>query len=313
VLADNFRLIREAIPPAAVGPNGNVAVGRLPKDGPDMRDVLSELEKRTSDICSICEALTYSLDTPSYTMRRALGNSVTLMCGDSLSDYSRSVLAAFVESQNAYGRLPQLTGFGTDNVRGQDRPAKRDALLRWYMQHNPINPLGTNPQVDFVSYELKPLNIADSLNWTCSSDPRKDSVDLLLRLNGSPVFTEVKMGGDKFTSSAIVQVLYYASILANPFQVLRLNREVHAFTSQDSWLCVVVEERSSSNNSGFGSDLEQSLAFLRHADTQAILAPFCAGCAVLVIREDREPFCRTRNIPAFRVEDNGQHFIAWRA
>lgn len=309
--ANSFQHIREAFPDAAFGPNGKVAIGKLPQDKGEMGAVLAKLERLLDSILEIEDCLSHSLDTPMYRLRRALPHNVNLIKGDELSEYAQAVLAAFVESQQIYARLPELTGFGTANVRGQERPGPRDQLLRWYMQHNPQNPLHTTPNINYVEYELKPLNISDRLKWTCSSDPRTESIDDLLALSGSPVLTEVKMRGDRLVSHAVVQLLYYASIMANTSQNTRLNREIQPFHPDRAWLCVIVEERTNEDEPLFETDLRQALAFLNHRSTTSVLAPFYSGFIILVIREQSEPFCATRNIPAFRVIDDGQHVISF--
>ena len=311
VLANNFHAVRDALPAKAVGPDGTAAIGTLPRDGDEMAHVLTGLEKRTSEIVAISSALELPLDTSLLTIRQQLGHSANLMTGGKPSTYGRSVLDAFIESQAIYAQLPELTGFGTDNERGQDRPGPRDALMRWYMQHNPTNPLGSSPAIEFVEYELKPLNISERLTWTCSCDARKHSIDLLLALDDAPVFTEVKMKGDKLASSAVVQLLYYASVVANGKQCSRLRREIRDFQSEKKWLSVVVEERASSDEPSYDSDLQKTLAFLKHDSTKSVLVPFFSGCIALVIREQSEPFCSARNMPEFRVIEGGQHFISF--
>jgi len=309
-LANNFQAVREAMPAGVVDQNGNVAVGRLPRDGADMGQLLAELERRTDDILAICNALGRSLDTGLFLLRRSLAHSVPLMVGGELSDEGGKVLAAFSESQRIYAGLPALRGFGTGNPgRGQDLPGKADARLRYYMQHNPTNPLAASRPLDYVAYELKPLNIREGLKWNCSFDPRTESVDLLLALAGCPVFTEVKMAGDKFVSAAVVQLLYYASILANDKQKERLAREIKGITSPEAWLCVIAQQR---DDAGFATDLGAAISFLGHDETRKALGPFFKGAAVLVIEECKQPFCAKRGIPFFRVQRDGEHFIEWR-
>lgn len=315
MLANNFHVIFEAMPSAAVGPDGCVAVGRLPRDRAEMGRVLAELEQRSADLLAICNALELSLDTKLLSLRRLLPHSVCLMNGDRLSEYAGEVLAAFSESQIVYAGLPLLRGFGTENAaRGKDLPNKGDARLRYYMQHNSSNPLGTSRPLDYVAYELKPLNISDTLKWNCCSDPRTESVDLLLSLSGRPVFTEVKMAGDKFVSAALVQLLYYGSVLANDTQKNRLTREFKGFTLQKPWLCVIAQERdeTKANETGFASDLASTLSFLQYEETRRALCPFFGGVAVLIIRESPVPFCQRKGIPAFRVLEDGEYFIEWR-
>jgi hypothetical protein len=318
-LANNFHAVREAMPAKAVKPDGSVAVGKLPRDGADMGHVLAELERRSDDIVAIRDALNVPLDTKLFSLRRAVGHCVGLMKGGDLSDYANAVLSAFSESQPVYAGLPVLRGFGTENPgRGQDLPNKKGDRLRFYMQRNPKNPLAASRPLDYVAYELKPLNISDGLKWYFGfdsqpekeSDPRTDSVDLLLSLDGIPVYTEVKMAGDKFVSAAVVQLLYYASILVNDGQRSRLAREINkGVPSQEAWLCVIAQQR---NDSGFASDLEGALSFLRHEETRKTLAPFFCGAAVLVIEEKPEPFCAATGVPSFRVLPGDEHFIEWR-
>ncbi|GEM_PF-5489185 len=315
MLANNFHVIFEAIPSTAVA-DGCVAVGKLPRDGAEMGRVLDALEHRSADILAICNALELSLDTKLLSLRRSLPhNGVRLMIGDRLSDYAGELLSAFSESQRVYAGLPLLRGFGTENTgRGKDLPNKGDARLRYYMQHNPSNPLGTSRPLDYLAYELKPLNISDTLKWNCCFDPRTESVDLLMSLGGSPLFTEVKMAGDKFVSAATVQLLYYGSILANDRQKNRLAREIKGFTLQEPWLCIIAQQRdeSKANEAGFARDLGATLSFLENEETRRALCPFFGGMAVVVIEECSQPFCTTKGIPSFRVVEYGEHFIEWR-
>ena len=313
ILANNFFVIFEAIPLKAVDANGNVAVGKLQTDGAEIGQLLNALEQRLGDILAIDDSLHLSLDTSLHMLYKEVGHKGTpLMDGDGLSEYGEKLLAAFSESQGTYAKLPQLRGFGRDK-RIQHLPTMKYAVLRYYMQHSPTNPLSAAHPLDYVDYELKPLHISKTLNWNCQSNPRTESVDLLLSLRGSPVFTEVKMAGDSFVSSAVVQLMYYACILSSEKQKVRLNREIGGFTSQEGWLCVIAEKRdeTKSKNSGFTSDVNVAVSFFRHQETRKVLAPFFCGAVVLVIEKHSEPFCPTKDIPAFRVIKDGEHFVEW--
>jgi hypothetical protein len=311
VLASNFQSIREALPLHESEDVRDVAIGTLARDGAEMGKVLGALEMRTADILNIVEALSRSLDTPLSAIRYESGRSVRLMAGPDLSEQGNSILRAFSQSQAIYSTLPALRGFGTGNIRGIGPPGMKGASLRWYMQNNKTNPLGTTPAVNYVDYELKPLNISDTLKWTCSADPRTESVDLLLTIEDTPALTEVKMDGDDFTSKAVVQLLYYAAILANHSQAIRLSREFRLPAFEKPWLCVIAEERQTTNKVNFESDLAQTLDFLRHAESKAYLSPFFAGVAVLIIQKATDPFGSTRGISAFKLVENGQQFIRW--
>lgn len=306
-LANNFQVIWEAVPPSAVV-EGGVGVGNVSQTGDDMRLLLAGLEQRSGDILAIEDALVVPLDTSLLSIRRALSRSVVLTEGGGLSDNAKSVLAAFSESQRVYAGLPRLRGFGIENEkRGRDVPCRGDGRLRYYLQHNPVNSLATSRPLDYVAYELKPLNIS-GLKWNCSCDPRTDSLDLLMSFGGSPIFTEVKMAGDKFVSAAVVQVLYYASILANDRQKDRLAEEIPGLRPQPPWICVIAQQR---DDSGFASDLDGAVRFLQHQETRDVLSPYFMGAIVLVIQENGEPFCGTRAIPSFRAVEHGEYYIEW--
>jgi len=309
-LANNFYVILEAILPKDVNKRKNVSIGNLPRDQNEMGLVLGKLENKSEDIRAICKALASSIDTPMYSIRNSLHHYESLMNGADLSDYARKVLVAFSSSQQIYGELPLLRGYGTDNPgRCRDCPNRRDGRLRFYMQQNPCNPLATCPPLDYVAYEIKPLNISGGLNWNCCGDPRTDSVDLLMSLDGYPVLTEVKMAGDTFVSAAVVQLLYYASIMAGSKQLERLAREIKGMKSEKPWLCVIAEQRG---DAGFGEDLCQSISFLRHKETGEALGSFYRGAAIFVIEERTSSACAEAINFSFRAIKNGEHIVDWR-
>ena len=313
VLANNFHAIFEAIPVLAVDDQGGVAIGRLPRDGAEMGQLLTNLEQLSKAILEIELSLEQAIGTPIHALYRNVGHRTLLTNGDDLSEYGKTLLTSFSASQHIYATLPQLRGFGSDN-RIQHQPTMRGALLRYYMQQNSINPLSTSHSLDFVDYELKPLHISDTLKWNCESDSRNESVDLLLSLNSSPVITEVKMAGDSFVSSAVVQIMYYASIMANEQQKARVAREYVGFTSLDGWLWIIAEKRDEARpgERGFGNDLRSAITFLEHQQTRTVMSPFYQGVAVAQIQELPEPFCRTRDIPMFQVVEGSEHCVAWR-
>lgn len=310
ILANNFHTVFEAIPWFALNKQGNATIGNIPRDGAEMGQLLTNLEKLSEDILDIQQSLEHAIDTPIHALYRSVGRRELLVDADGLSHYGTKLLAAFAESQTAYEMIPALRGFG-NGIRISRRPGMRGALLRYYMQHNATNPLGSSRSLDFVDYELKPLHISNTLRWNCLSDPRTESVDLLLSLNSSPVITEVKMAGDAFVSAAVVQLLYYASILTNRRQQARVNREFQRLSSGAGWLCILAEKRdeSKANERGFGADLLSAIAFLRNKRTCNALAPYFQGALVLCVEETDEPFCSERGIPRFRVVDDGETIV----
>ena len=165
-----------------------------------------------------------------------------------------------------------------------------------------------------MNYEIKPLNIADTIRWNCSTDPRTDSMDLLLSARDSAVFTEVKMAGDSFVSSALVQILYYASMMVNERQHRRLRREFPTLGPEPPWLGVIAEERDETkpNEGGFSADKDTTIGFLEQEETKRILGKHFRGIFVLIIREEPTPFDQEKRIPAFGVVEGEEWRIDWR-
>lgn len=312
VLSNNFQTIREIIPIAAINVDGRVAVGKLEQDSDDMGTLLSGLERRTDAITTIERAIEVPLNTPVFLLRQQKGQKEVLVVNNGLSEYGNELLAAFEQSQGIYSQLPELRTFGTENERLTTCPSQDGALLRDYMKQAPQNPLGTTRPIGFVDYELKPLHMSDGLTWDCTGDRRTDSIDLLLVLEGSPVLTEVKMKKDSFASTAAVQLLYYASTMANEMQARRLRREFPGkfphFADHCGWLGIIVENRV---HPGFVEDVHSTAAFFQHESTRRTLAPFYRGAVLLVIEKHDEPFCVQRGIPPFQAIPEQQYFIDW--
>jgi hypothetical protein len=315
-LAENFHDIYEALPSVARS-TGKMAVGKLHRDKPGMGLLLSALEMRTDDIMMICQALDDPLDTDLFARYRSKKKSVRLMNGDSPSETGTEILSHFCVSRQRHTMLPALREFGTKNAaRKKGQVYVRCSQLRRFLA-NPENSLGTINSLKYLDYELKPLNIASKHNWTSTVkfDFRLASLDLLMSLNDNPVLTEVKMDGDGFVSSAIVQLLYYASILANDAQAARLIRSFPTLRKAKPILCVIAEDRRGSEKVRFDDDLKESLLFLRHDSTALALRPFFDGALVVIIEERPDVGRTSEGVSGFRVthdgEHLGEHFINW--
>lgn len=298
-LANYFEAIRCRLPSSAFNKANRASFGKIKSLSLDMTFALKQLESSTNDIRKICTALSHSIDTPIFNLRRKKSPS-QLIDNEKLTAEGKELLEAFSHSVTIYDSLPRLTSFGTENSkRGSDEPDKRDAKLRYFMEKNRSNPLNGKKILNFVAHELKPLNIASSITWQCSGDPRTDSIDLLLEYDGCPVITEVKMEGDSFASVALVQLLYYSAVLASANQKDRLSRYFLNVDKSPPHLAVIVENRTIKT---FHSDLTSVRNFLGLEATAKTLRQHFGGVFVLLIQE---------NDNGFRVCDEGEYHIDW--
>ena len=301
-LATHFEAIRQSFPEAAFSKTQKAAIRKLRSGSVEMTNVLNALEARSDDIRHLCESLSRSIDTPIYKMRK-LKKPLQLVSDSSLSDAGKKLLASFAESVAVYDALPTLTGFGVGNDnRGKTRPNKRDALLRHFMEANRSNPLQGKLRLDFVAHELKPLNIANRLRWSCDGNPRTDSIDLLMAYQSDAVITEVKMAGDSFASVALVQLLYYAAVLSAAHQKDRLKRWFPQLGDGRPRLGIIVQERNEADEKGFHDDLKAVLTFLRLREAASVLGTHFGGAVVLVVERIGD---------SYRIFDGQEYSIDW--
>ena len=312
-LGNYFEAIRCVMPSGVFNQKRRVSVGLLGRDSEMMGGLLVSLQQKTEMINEICDSLKTSIDTPIYSLRKVTKKPVTLTAESKLYSNGESLLEAYSGSLPIYSCLPELCGFGTENVnRGAEKPNKRDALLRFWMQDQKekgnANSLRSKHGLNFVAHELKPLNIAGrNMKWNCSGNPRTDSIDLLLEYRNCPVITEVKMAGDKFLSVGAVQLWYYAAVLASDSQENRLSRWFDEIGGKEKpWLGLLAETRdeSKSNERGFSTDLESVLCFLRNSETKSVMGQRFAGAFVLIVEEDGDGFAIS-NEREFRIDWKG--------
>jgi hypothetical protein len=309
-LGNYFETIRSVVPDAAFNKRERTSVGQLTRKSEAMGTLLAALQAKSKDIGSICDALQTNIDTPIYNLRKKTKRPLTLATGSRLSSQGKTLLEAYSVSLPIYACLPELCGFGTENAtRGKAKPNKRDARLRHWMHEQQSvqpNPLNSRYALNFVSHELKPLNIAGrNLTWNCSGNPRTDSIDLLLEYEGSPVITEVKMAGDSFLSVATVQLWYYAAVLASESQRNRIGKWFDNFSNNEKpWLGLLAQSRdeNKSKERGFSDDLKSVLRFLSDDETKGAMGQQFAGALVLTVEE---------NNGAYAIADGGEQRIDW--
>jgi hypothetical protein len=83
------------------------------------------------------------------------------------------------------------------------------------------------------------------------------------------------MAGDTWTSSAMLQILFYGSMLSNGHQRRRLMRFFpDQFGSTQPWLGIIVENR---DDKDFAADFEQAVTFASHSQTRKLLQPHFDG------------------------------------
>ena len=289
VLARNFEIIWKAVPEKAKDQNQNkVSIGKIPRGGPEMEELLKNLQHIAGEFKSIIGRLNESLDTEMYLNRKRKTSWVLLENG-AISKEGRQLLSEFERSVAALESLPELREFGTSNRdRKSDRPHPKCDKFRYFLNneltkgHHPCSPL------EYVDYELKPLNI-NGMKWESEhGDPRTDSIDLLFHLNGEAVITEVKMDGDSFLSEALVQLLYYGCPLACEKQKKRLRKHYAEIKENKTWLCLLHQTRDTGGESDrkrFKADKDEVIGFLKLNETRDSLEKFFAGIFIVEIED----------------------------
>jgi hypothetical protein len=131
-----FEIVKCKIP-ESMRPTGIVSFDGVTAGSDAMSNLLSAMHDSHDSISKICDSLQYSVDTPILEARREWRHP-ELCSGNTLLEYGKSLLKRFEKSIVTYNKLPQLVGFGTKNTgRSSEKPNKRDAMLRHYMQQFP--------------------------------------------------------------------------------------------------------------------------------------------------------------------------------
>ncbi len=260
-------------------------IGNIKRTEPEALDVLEAFE---GGVEAIRKSLNRDLTTSLFLKRRELGKYVSLMAESGPSPYGRQLLRDFIDSQTHYADLPELGRFVGD-IRGSGIPSDKGGKIRAWIKAQSGLYLPSGDCLGFVEYELKPLRVSQIASWTCQldgnddADPRRDSMDILLSCDGSPVHTEVKAQNDSFCSSAFVQVLYYGCALANEQQRRRLRSQFPQLNDSLAWLALIAEKRDEIAEPGFDSDRKATLCFLKHSEIKNALRPFFRGVFVVIV------------------------------
>ena len=237
-----------------------------------------------------------SLDSALFRPYRSYPKIVTLFERGAATEQAATLLAEFQRTAELYSQLPELGAYrDKSDVRSEDNGPRGQQFRSWMQRSGTISD-GTCMTLDFVASELRPLrtsgenyqwkqNIVDDSSPTqdVCRDLRRVSVDLLLRFDGCPLWTEVKMLGDTWTSSAMQQILFYGSMLSSGNQKRRCRRHFSdQFQSFQPWLGILVEDQ---DDPKFLADYEQTLSFANSQITKSTLKVLFGSIVFGMIQE----------------------------
>ncbi len=108
---------------------------------------------------------------------------------------------------------------------------------------------------------------------------------MLLAFDGAAVLSEVKMAGDKFMSTALVQLSYYAAAMTSQSQRSRIRRWFPIIDKEELWLSIIAETRDehSSTERGFRDDTDSTIQFLESPPARQAFSPYFSGIFVITI------------------------------
>ncbi|WP_237228827.1 hypothetical protein [Rubinisphaera sp. JC750] len=269
--AANFTFAAEAV--------GEVSWGQIPQNDP-RNDV--PLPKLQSVIDQLLEADSLlrelPVETDLYRSYLKHPRSLRLLDGEVMSDAGQDLLANFAQATTCYVQVPELRGYCIqESVREGELGPAGEQFREWFQQACGLSGSAADAGLEYVAYSLRPLRLSGSeFRWeTQTQDARRLSIDLLCRFRGQPVWTELKMVGDTWTSSALQQILLYGAMVAGGHQASRLQSYYGAEFEQDRpWLAVVVEDR---DDQAFLEDFDQTLRFVQLPAAKKAVQEYFAG------------------------------------
>ena len=267
---ENFAVIHEAL--------GASTLASISIDAQDHELILPKIQARSHDIVWIDSFLEQvSMDSALYHSYLLHPGSLNLLDADQPTEVGATLLHNFEEAVDRYSQVPELREyFVQEDVEEEDIGPAGQQFRQWLQQNNAVSNGGA-VTLEYVGYELHPLRMSGAtFHWNQErNDLRRVSVDLLLRFAGNPVWCELKMKGDSWTSTALQQILFYGSMLCSGNQQRRCRRFYSdQFTQFKPWLGIIVEDRE---EIGFVEDFEQTLRFAQLGATQAILRDLFGG------------------------------------
>ena len=279
-------------------------LGNIPASHSANFSILTALQTASSDIDRIDTLLTsLDVETDLYQIFQRKPRAHDLFSTGDLTNEGNQLLKAFNDAIGVYSRIPELRSYSSERqARRVEDLGPRGQRFRQWMSGHPIA-LGGNQRLEYVDDELKPLHLSGrEFCWHQeNSDLRLTSVDLLCENEGIPVWCEVKMQGDSWTTAAVVQILLYGAMIASGHQQRRLERQFPArFASTRPWLAVIVEDRE---HKDFSTDHANAVGFCRHPLTRETLAPAIDGLHIITVRPADEGWHVTHaeTIPLFKA------------
>ena len=263
-------------------------MGNISINDPANDSILSKLQASSFEIAYIDSLLdTLSLDTQLYAKYNEHPKALRLFQGNEPTPTGRELLNQFEEAYAVYTTLPELRTYFDQGSAQEGKLGPRGQQFRgWLQQVNEI-PIDNDLNLAYVAYELKPWHMSGkNFRWKQDAgDLRLASVDMLCRYQGQPVWCEVKMAGDTWTSSAVLQILFYGSCVCTSYQRRRLSR-VFATEFDDArpWLAIIVERRQE-QESEFLADFEQAVAFAQHELTCSLLNHHFNGMLFVIVSQ----------------------------
>lgn len=279
--AANFSFVAEAV--------GNVSWGQIPQNDPrnDM-----PLQKLQSVIDQLLDADSLLRDLPVETglYRDYLKHprSLRLFEDGMMSDAGQDLLANFSQAVTCYVQVPELREHCIqESVREGELGPAGEQFREWFQHTHRLSGTAEGSGLEYVAYALRPLRLSGAefrFNQQDGqpNDIRRLTTDLLCRFQGQPVWTELKMIGDTWTSSALQQILLYGATLAGEHQARRLQSLYGAEFDQDcQWLAVLVEDR---DDRAFLDDFDQTLRYVQSPATKKVIQEHFCGIIMAKIK-----------------------------
>ncbi len=279
--AANFTFVAEAV--------GDVSWGQVPQN--DSRNDVP-LQKLQSVIYQLLYTDSLLSDLPVETeLYRSYLNHPRSLCffdGDVVNDTGQELLDNFKNATMRYVKVPELREYCIqESVREGELGPAGEQFREWFQQARRLSGPAQDDGLEYVAYALRPLRLSGAefrYNQQDGqpNDIRKLTTDMLCRFQGQPVWTELKMANDTWTSSALQQILLYGATLGGEHQARRLQSRYEAeFDQGRQWLAVLVEDRV---DRAFLEDFDQTLRFVQLPAAKKVIQEHFAGIILAKIK-----------------------------
>lgn len=281
--AKNFSFVAEAV--------GEVSWGQIPQDD-SRNDVplqnLQSIIQQLLDTNSLLSSL--PVETDLYRSYLKHPQNICLLDGEGVSDAGQELLANFSHAVICYIQVPELREYCIqESVREGELGPAGEQFREWFQQAHRLSGTTEDIELEYVAYALRPLRLSGAefrfnQQDAQQGDIRRLTTDMLCRFRGQPVWTELKMNGDNWTSSALQQIFLYGAMVAGEHQARRLQSLYGAeFDQGRQWLAVLVEDQA---DRAFLDDFDQTLRFVQLPATKRVIQDHFAGIILAKIEED---------------------------